>query len=82
MALGDSILALGAFTLAEAYFLQRAVFIDNTYQKICLVALTVNILLKAFYGILIWPFLLNPLRHLPKVQVGKNTNEIQEPGKY
>lgn len=70
MAFGDSILVVGAFTLAEAYFLQRTVFADKTFQTISLSALGVNILLKAFYGIIIWPFLLSPMRHLPKVQVG------------
>lgn len=70
MALGDSILVVGAFTFAEAYFLQRTVFADNTFQTISLSALGVNILLKAFYGIIIWPLLLSPTRHLPKVQVG------------
>jgi hypothetical protein len=70
MALGDSILAVSAFTLAEAYFLQRTIFTDTTFQRICLSALGVNILLKVFYNIIIWPFLLSPTRHLPKVKVG------------
>jgi hypothetical protein len=70
MALGDSVLAVGAFTLAEAYFLQRTILTDTTFQRICLSALGVNILLKAFYNIIIWPLLLSPTRHLPKVKVG------------
>ncbi|CAG8260658.1 unnamed protein product [Penicillium nalgiovense] len=68
MALGDSVLAVGAFTLAEAYFLQRTILTDTTFQRICLSALGVNILLGAFYNIIIWPFLLSPTRHLPKVK--------------
>lgn len=75
MAFGDNILTVGAFTLAEAYFLQRTVLVDKTFQTICLSALGVNILLKAFYGIIIWPLLLSPMRHLPKVQVGNTKSK-------
>ncbi|KAJ5951503.1 uncharacterized protein N7479_009916 [Penicillium vulpinum] len=75
MAFSDSILAVGVFTLAEAYFLQRTLFADKTFQRLCLSALGVNILLKAFYGIIIWPFLLSPIRHLPKVQ-GSNVELV------
>jgi hypothetical protein len=32
----------------------------TTFQRICLSALGVNILLKAFYNIIIWPLLLSP----------------------
>ncbi|KAJ6100465.1 hypothetical protein N7499_000095 [Penicillium canescens] len=65
--MSDTIPALAAFTLVEAYFLQRTVFAEETFRTVCLGALGVNLLMKALYGIIIWPFFLNPLRHLPKV---------------
>ncbi|KAJ5772764.1 hypothetical protein N7457_007660 [Penicillium paradoxum] len=68
MALGDSLPAIGAFSLVEAYFLQRVVFEDKTFQTICLGSLGVNFSLLAIYSMVLWPYLLNPLRHLPKVQ--------------
>jgi hypothetical protein len=69
--MSDTIPALAAFTLAEAYFLQRTVFTEETFRTVCLGALGVNLLLKAFYGIIIWPFFINPLRHLPRVPVSR-----------
>lgn len=69
MAAGDSIPYLVAFTLVEAYVLQRTVFADETLRTVILGALGVNIVLKGVYSLLIWPFLLNPLRHLPTIPV-------------
>lgn len=69
MALGDSLPAIGVFSLVEAYVLQRHVWEEKTLQTICLGTLGVNLLLNAVYSIFIWPLLLNPLRHLPRVQV-------------
>lgn len=69
MAAGDSIPALVAFTLIEAYLLQRTVFVDEALRTVILGTLGVNILLKGVYSLLIWPFLLNPLRHLPTIPV-------------
>jgi hypothetical protein len=69
MAAGDSFPALLAFTLVEAYFLQRTVFADDTFRTVVLGALAVNVFLKGVYSLVIWPFFLNPLRHLPKVSV-------------
>ncbi|KAJ5549695.1 hypothetical protein N7535_002368 [Penicillium sp. DV-2018c] len=68
MAIGDGLPTVAAFSLVEAYFLQRTVFEDKTFQAVCLGTLGVNLLLNAVYGLIIWPFLFNPLRHLPKVQ--------------
>ena len=69
MAAGDSIPYLVAFTLVEAYVLQRTVFADETLRTVILGALGVNIVLKGAYSLLIWPFLFNPLRHLPTIPV-------------
>jgi hypothetical protein len=69
--MSDTIPALAAFTLVEAYFLQRTVFAEETFRTVCLGALGVNLLMKALYGLIIWPFFLNPLRHLPRVPVSR-----------
>lgn len=69
MAVGDALPALLAFTLAEAYFLQRTVFAEETFRRVCLGALGVNLTLKALWTVVIWPFVFNPLRHLPTIPV-------------
>lgn len=69
MAAGDSLPALLAFTLVEAYLLQRTVFAYETLRTVVLGAVAVNVFLKGVYSLVIWPFFLNPLRHLPKVSV-------------
>jgi len=69
MALGDSIPALMAFTLVEAFFLRHTVFADETLRTVLLGALGVNVVVMAIYTAIIWPLFLNPLRHLPTVPV-------------
>ena len=69
MAAGDSLPALLAFTLVEAYFLQRTIFADETFRTVVLGAVAVNVFLKGLYSLVVWPFFLNPLRHLPRVPV-------------
>lgn len=69
MAVGDSFLALMAFTLTEAYFLHRTLFTHETFRAVLLSLLVVNVVLRCLYTIFIWPFFVNPLRHLPKVPV-------------
>lgn len=69
MAAGDSLPALLAFTLVEAYFLQRTVFANETFGTVVLGAVAVNFFLKGLYSLVVWPFFLNPLRHLPRVPV-------------
>jgi hypothetical protein len=82
MALGDSLPTVAAFSLVEGYILQRTIFEDKTFQAVCLGALGVNFLLNAVYGLLIWPFLLNPVRHLPKVQVCETRTKWKNKIKY
>lgn len=69
MAVGDSLPALVAFSLVEAYFLQRTVFADEAFRTVVLGALGVNFVLKGFYSLIIWPLFINPLRHLPTIPV-------------
>ncbi|KAL4915452.1 cytochrome P450 [Aspergillus aurantiobrunneus] len=53
------------FTLAEALLLQCSVFTDTPFRTVALGSAAVNLILLAIYKLLIWPFCLNPLRHLP-----------------
>jgi hypothetical protein len=69
MAAGDSLPALLAFTLVEAYLLQRTIFADETFRTVVLGTVAFNVFLKSLYSLVIWPFFLNPLRHLPMVPV-------------
>ncbi|KAL4802612.1 cytochrome P450 [Aspergillus unguis] len=52
-------------TLAEAFLLQRSVFTDSPFRTVALCSAAVNLVLLGIYKLLIWPFFLNPLRHLP-----------------
>lgn len=69
MAAGDSIPALVAFTLVEALLLHRTLFAGETLRTVLLGTLGVNVLLKSVWSLLVWPFLINPLRHLPTIPV-------------
>jgi hypothetical protein len=75
MAVDDSFLALMAFTLAEAYFLHRTLVTHETLRAVLFSLLVINVLLKCLYTIFIWPFFVNPLRHLPKVPVSITPRE-------
>lgn len=75
MAVEDSFLALMAFTLIEAYFLQRTMFANQSFRTVVLSSLAVNVFLKGLYVIVIWPLFINPLRHLPKVPVSITSRE-------
>lgn len=65
----DSLLGLAAFSVLEGYLLQRSVIIDHAFRTVVLGALGVNLILKLFWNVFIYPFFLNPLRHLPRVEV-------------
>ncbi|OJJ53324.1 hypothetical protein ASPSYDRAFT_61978 [Aspergillus sydowii CBS 593.65] len=59
-------LSILALTLVEAFLLQRSVFTDAPFRTVALGAAAVNLALLVIYNWLIWPFFLNPLRHLPR----------------
>jgi hypothetical protein len=75
MAVSDRFLALMAFTLTAAYFLHCTLVAHETLCAVLLSLLVVNVLLKCLYTIIIWPFFVNPLRHLPKVPVSMTPRE-------
>ncbi|KAL5043145.1 hypothetical protein BDW71DRAFT_200061 [Aspergillus fruticulosus] len=55
-----------AATVAEAFLLQRSVFTDTPLRTVALGSAAVNLILLAIYNLWIWPFFLDPLRHLPR----------------
>jgi ABC-type sugar transport system permease subunit len=69
MALGDNLPAVGAVSLVGAYLLQRTVFEETTFRSIYFYTFLVTLFIQSFYSIIIWPLLLSPVRHLPKVPV-------------
>lgn len=62
-------LSILTLTLVEAFLLQRSVFTDAPFRTVALGAAAVNLALLVIYNWLIWPFFLNPLRHLPRAPV-------------
>lgn len=58
-----------AVTLAEAFLLQRSFFTDTPFRTVALCSAAVNFVLLGIHNFLIWPFFLNPLRHLPSAPV-------------
>lgn len=73
-----SLLGLFAFSVIEGYLLQRSVFIDHTFRAVVLGALGVNLVLKLFWNVFIYPFFMNPLRHLPKAEVYFMTRALKD----
>lgn len=66
---GESFPALVVGTLVEAYLLQRTIFPEETFRTIGLGALGFNLFVLAIWNVVVWPFFLNPLRHLPTIPV-------------
>lgn len=66
---GDKVLAFAVLAAAESYLLQRTVFLDTAFRTIFFGAFAVNLALRVFYNVMIYPFFVNPLRHLPRVRV-------------
>ncbi|KAJ5557468.1 hypothetical protein N7494_001383, partial [Penicillium frequentans] len=64
---GESFPALVVGTLVEAYLLQRTIFPEETFRTIGLGALGLNLFVLAIWNVVVWPFFLNPLRHLPTI---------------
>ncbi|KAL2819858.1 cytochrome P450 [Aspergillus cavernicola] len=54
-----------AVTLAETLLLHHSAFIDASFRTIGLGTAALNLSLLVIYNLFIWPFLFNPLRHLP-----------------
>ncbi|KAL3471227.1 cytochrome P450 [Aspergillus californicus] len=65
-----------AVTLVEAFLLHRSVFIDLTFRSVALRSAAVNLILLTIYNVFIWPFFLNPLRHLPRAPGYFNASRV------
>lgn len=62
------LLRLAGLAMLEGYGLQRALP-EYHFRTAFLAAFLLNLLLNALYSFAIYPFLVNPLRHLPTVKV-------------
>lgn len=65
----DSLLAAILLSLLEGFFLQRTYLGEYTFRTVTLGAFGVNLLLLAIWNLLIYPYFITPLRHLPTVPV-------------
>lgn len=52
-------------TGGEAYGLLRMQFPNHSYQEVFIWSFAVNLAAQLAWALLIWPFFINPLRHLP-----------------
>ena len=62
------LLRLTGLAMLEGYGAQR-VLPEYHFRTTFLACLGGNLLLTAFYNVAVYPFLVNPLRHLPTVKV-------------
>lgn len=65
----DSLLSIAALSAVEGYLLQHTVFSDHAFRTVAFAAFGVNLALKVIWDVLIYPFFVTPLRHLPQVNV-------------
>ncbi|KAA8644898.1 hypothetical protein EYZ11_007489 [Aspergillus tanneri] len=72
----DSWLVLSGLTLVEAYLLHRSLFPDLTLRYVGLATFGVNLTLLCIWKILIYPFFVSPLRHLPTLRGNLNHARI------
>ncbi|GFN20539.1 hypothetical protein AtubIFM55763_005734 [Aspergillus tubingensis] len=60
----DSLVLLAA-SLVEGYLLQHSLLPDWAFRSVTLLALAGNLILRFVWGFIIYPYWVNPLRHLP-----------------
>ncbi|KAI9927293.1 hypothetical protein ASPWEDRAFT_177754 [Aspergillus wentii DTO 134E9] len=63
----DSLLSIAALSAVEGYLLQHTVFSDHAFRTVAFAAFGFNLALKVIWDVLIYPFFVTPLRHLPQV---------------
>lgn len=63
-----NLLHLTGLAIVEGFFAQRF-FPEYHFRTAVLAALGVNLFLSVFYNAAIYPYFVNPLRHLPTVKV-------------
>ena len=69
MGFDDALFAIAILSAVEGYLLQHTVFLDDAFRTVCIGAFGVNLVLKAIWDMLVFPFCVNPLRHLPQAPV-------------
>lgn len=72
----ESLTVLVPTTVVETFILIATRVTTERPATIFCYALGVNVILLAIWSIFIWPFLFNPLRHLPTVKVMKVLQNI------
>ncbi|KAL4893634.1 cytochrome P450 [Aspergillus ambiguus] len=72
----DTFLTTVLLSLLEGFLLQRTYLVDSTFRTVTLGAFGVNLALLAVYNILIYPYFITPLRHLPTVPGNLNNARI------
>ncbi|KAI9369159.1 cytochrome P450 [Aspergillus egyptiacus] len=63
-------------TLVEAFFLHRTVLDSIPFRAVVLGSVAVNLVVLAIYNLFIWPFFVNPLRHLPRAPGNFNAGRV------
>lgn len=63
-----NIISLTGLAIVEGYLVQRA-FPEYHFRTAVLLAWGLNLLLQLVYNVAVYPFFVNPLRHLPTVKV-------------
>ena len=61
----DLLVANLLVTGGGAFALLRTQFPDHKYQEVLMWSFAVNLAAQVTWALLIWPFLISPLRHLP-----------------
>ena len=72
----NELLVLAILAAAEGVALQRTVFLDRTFRTVFLGAFAVNVALRIFYNVMIYPYFVNPLRHLPLARVRRELHTL------
>ena len=65
----DSGLALLSVSLVEAYLLQRSLLPDWAFRSVTVLSLAGNLTLRLIWGLVVYPYFVTPLRHLPTLPV-------------
>lgn len=63
-----TLVLLGA-SLVEGYLLQHSLLPDWAFRSVTLLALAGNLILRLVWGVVIYPYWVTPLRHLPTLPV-------------
>ncbi|OOF92899.1 hypothetical protein ASPCADRAFT_133286 [Aspergillus carbonarius ITEM 5010] len=72
----DSGLALLSVSLVEAYLLQRSLLPDWAFRSVTVLSLAGNLTLRLIWGLVVYPYFVTPLRHLPTLPGNLNHGRV------